>query len=215
MSDRPRRKIPCINYAVYGSTGQKALKMSQPDETHQVDEQLTPKESKPIPQDFTQLESDISVTIEDIDDLIDENPTFDDVTTCKLEHHRTNLRQLQNSLNKIRPQSELLSEIKVTLDVKIKSYIKSNKSTNNNTKILQDKIKQDEIQRKQKSMEFLVNNINRDLKELTEELSKDPDSASDEEISKWKKDIPHFSSKIDKLADNIKTLMQSCTSDSS
>ncbi|XP_066926191.1 uncharacterized protein [Clytia hemisphaerica] len=93
-----------------------------------------PEELKTIPQDITQLEIDIMVAIEDIDDLIDENASFDDVTTSKLEQHRTNLRRLRNILMRNHPQSDLLSEIKVTLDVKIKSYIKSNKGVNNNTK---------------------------------------------------------------------------------
>ncbi|XP_066912784.1 coiled-coil domain-containing protein 186-like [Clytia hemisphaerica] len=174
-----------------------------------------PEELKTIPQDITQLEIDIMVAIEDIDDLIDENASFDDVTTSKLEQHRTNLRRLRNILMRNHPQSDLLSEIKVTLDVKIKSYIKSNKGANNNTKVLQDKMKQDEIQRKQRSIEFLVNNINRDLKELTEQFSKDTETATDEDISKWKKEIPHLSSKVDKVADNIKTLMQTRSSDAS
>ncbi|XP_066918053.1 uncharacterized protein [Clytia hemisphaerica] len=76
-------------------------------------------------------------------------------------------------------------------------------------------MKQDEIQRKQRSIEFLVNNINRDLKELTEQFSKDTETATDEDISKWKKEIPHLSSKVDKVADNIKTLMQTRSSDAS
>jgi len=175
-----------------------------------------PKETtRGISQDITPLEIDIMVAIEDIDDLIDENPKFDDVTTAKLEDHRTNLRRLRNNLVKVAPQSDLLSEIKITLDVKIKSYIKSNKSVNDTTKIQQDKIRQDEIKRKQRSTEFFLNNITRDLKELKEEFSKQTDSATDEDISKWKKEILHLSSKVDKVADNIKTLMQTRSSDAS
>ena len=191
-----RRDIERINYQKFNDTGEIVAK---DDEKFSDDYAL---------KEATLLEVDIMVMIEDIDDTIDENPDNDDVTTTKLEDFRSKLRRMVFTLNKINPQSKINDQIASTMET-VKAYIKSSKNAKALNKQREDQMRRDEVNQNRRSTAFLIEHIHRDLKELTEEYSRQPDRSSDEEISKWKDDVPRLSNKLDKVAENITSVLKS------
>ena len=115
---------------------------------------------------------------------------------------------MRKTLRQLSPGSELHAQIVISMD-KVKAYVKANQNANDDTKQKQNKIKLDEIKQKQRSTTFMVDHIQRDLRELNQEFSKQSDEATDEEITKWKQNLPRLSTKLDKVADNINSILKS------
>ena len=197
MSLRDRNRI---DYQKLNKTGEVIMK---------DDEKTTDDDT---PKDVTLLEIDIMVVIEDINDLIEENPDHDDITTSKLEEHRSKLRRMAFTLKQINPESKVNIQVVATIEA-VKTYIKASKNVKTITKQREDEMKRDELNQKRRSTMFLIDHIHRDLKELTDEYSKQPDKSSDEEIAKWKEDLPRLSMKLDKVAENINAVLKSRIND--
>ena len=191
-----RRDLERINYQTLNNTGEVVPK---------DDEKISGND---VLKEANFLEIDILVVIEDINDIIDENPDHDDITTAKLEGFRSKIRKMGFTLQQIDPHSKVNNQIASTLET-VKTYIKATKNARVTTKQQEDQIKRDEKNQKKRSTIFLIDHIHRDLKELTEEYSKQPDESSDEEIAKWKEDLPRLSTKLNKVAENINAVLKS------
>ena len=112
MSLRDRNRI---DYQKLNKTGEVIMK---------DDEKTTDDDT---PKDVTLLEIDIMVVIEDINDLIEENPDHDDITTSKLEEHRSKLRRMAFTLKQINLESKVNIQVVETIKA-VKTYIKASKN---------------------------------------------------------------------------------------
>ena len=91
----------------------------------------------------------------------------------------------------------------------VKEYIRTTKDIQSKTKLQQDQMKHEEHIRKQQSTNFIIDHIYRELGELDEQLKKQPEDATDDELIKLRSDLPSLSRKFEKIAENYTSILKS------
>lgn len=200
MSRRSQR----IDYKGLNSTGEVT-----PINTSNLSEQLgniTLEDEYKVPSN-NDIKIDIAVLIRDIRDLIDEDPYPSQPSITKLEDLRSALRRKGIILSASETDTKIQDDINNTLSI-IKEYIKVSRDKTSKIRLREDKLKQDEITQRHRSTIFLIDNISRALEELNEDLKRNPNHATNEELIKWSSDMPLLSTKLDKVAGDYKTILE-------
>eukprot|EP00794_Sanderia_malayensis_P001584 gene1584-1750_t len=158
-------------------------------------------------------EVEATLLIQEVDDLIDENPispdTIADVdaTVTRLSELRSSLRghnllfQAEN-LNK-----ELIDQISTTL-VNIKDYIKASKNCKTKISIQQVMQTNDTEARKEKSMLFTIADVRHSLIELINYFKQPIDKLTDAELIQVKTDMTYKVDPVNKIAMKYELILQ-------
>ena len=198
-----KRNIQRINYEILNSTGEKV--------NTSVDNGLSAKLSN-LSLNNTEMPSsdlklDVLVVIEEIKDILDENPIHGssesdlNTTTAKLESLRSTLRRKDLQLKASEPKMDgsLESSINEAMGG-IKEYIKSSKDLQNKLRLKEEKSKIDEKIQHERSVSFLIEYTLQWITELENEFEKNVRDAEGEDLLRWRTELPIHSKKLEKVA---------------
>ena len=193
-----KRNVPRINYKSLHTTG--AVEYLTQDTP-------TTRFTMPTEEQIKSLKIDIRVIVDQINDVIDENPlesstSFDtDRTIEKLEDLRNQLRRKSLQIG----NSDL--PIDTTLDL-IKGYIVSSRDRKLKSRLRQEKEKQEQLRLDEQSVAFSIINIARQIQELHDVFNSDPSAAKLEQLLEWKTNQHLHLKKFDKIALEYKELLK-------
>ena len=206
------RVKPRIDYKLLHTTGRVSIIKNQSQED--LSDCFNKMSLKDAQQD---LHIDIQCQIEDIKDVMDENPIDEssdlENTISKLELLRSELRKKTIVLNSKHPDVQLQDQVKQTLTV-VKDYIKASKDCMAKSKLRDNHVQQDKINQQNRSLVFNVDLITREIDELVEEFSKKPTAnVSNDDLIKWEKGLQNHLKKFDKVIEIYKNILQSPITD--
>lgn len=159
------------------------------------------------------IEDQAILFIEEIDDLIEENPISEDAiseteaTIAQLLELRGPLRSHHLYFRKNDPQHEMIVKIQATND-KIRKYLTEARLCNKKVKEDQTKLTQMAQTRKEESIKFTINDIKRSIIELVSYFKQDLDNMTDTELIQIKSEITAKTDTIHKIAKKYETILQ-------
>jgi len=210
-----KRSIPRIDYKVLNSTGERRDPLTKDRENDSV---VHDTEACDISYHFDQLslnempselELDTVLIIEEIKDVIDENPidpgfaTDLDSNVSRLEDLRSNLRRKSILYEASKPHDEKISASIISTLSTVKEYIKSAKDCKHKTAL-----NGSASAAAQRSMMFTISDIQYHMSELTKEFCRNLDAASNAELIQLKKDSAYRSEQVSRIAARYESILQ-------
>ena len=210
MSKRITRRI---NYKELHSTGQ----IIHEEDNESLSDQLS---NLSLQEDLamakmSSLVVDVRVLIEEIKDVIDENPIqgslIDDVdaSIIKLEELRITIRQKNLQFSKEENNDKELGISINDAITSVKQYIKTAKEYKTKSNLAQLKISTDVAKRNERSITFALEDLHQNIIELEEELCCNISDTSDMQLLRLKSDSHIISNRIFKLSQKYEQLLQS------
>lgn len=209
--NRTRRGIERINYLILGSTGERVVLDPIEEDINNISELLDSDEMAAS----ADLRVDILVINEDLKDILDENQidgfTMEDSNNIiqKLESLRNVLRRKIIEFKTLNADefTLLLEEGCNTSLANVKTYIKEVNEYKTKLNLKDVKVKTEEMNQKERSMLFLIEDTQRCITELEKEFSKKIVDATDQELIEWKSELPRNTKRFDKLAEKYKEIL--------
>ena len=158
-------------------------------------------------------EVEATILLRDIEDLIDENPVTshqiinNEATVFKLQEMRTSLRRYEKLLKKENLQQDLINQVACTLS-SVKEYIKSSNDCKQKAELLQNKHSYHETCHKERSMLFVISDIQRIIAELINNFSVDLEALTDAELLQLKSDLSSKCELVNKAAQKYELILQ-------
>ena len=193
---RSTRRVPRINYKALHETG---VVEYSPQDTHL--EMSNQEEVRKL------LEIDIQVLIDQINDVIDENPLNTSIYT---DTDRV-VEILQDLRNQLRRKHLSLGDSDLPVDItlnSIKEYIISSRDQKMKSCLRHEKEKQDQLRLNEQSAAFSIINIARQIQELHDVFNADPSTANLEQLLEWKNNHELHLKKFEKIALEYKELLK-------
>ena len=196
-----KRKVPRINYKILHTSGAVELKSQDSSSNHQV----TMSNHDEI---NNSLEIDIRVLIEQVRDVIDENPIVSSSTTAETDRTIQLLEDLRIQLRRKNLQlgnSDL--PVDSTLNL-IKDYIVTSRDQKAKSRLRHEKEKYDQLRLNEQSIAFSIINIVRQISELKDVFNAHPSEATLEQLLEWKANQHLHLKKFDKIAIEYRELLK-------
>ncbi len=208
-----RRHLPRIDYRVLDSTG----------EVTRLNSELSPQEEQDISFQFNQLtlkspdrmttniKIETNVLIQEVLDVIDENPIYKnaslDSTIQKLCDLRNTIRQ-NDILMKDGNQSHELTDPLGQALLDIKMYIKEANEHKHKGNLGRSKNESEAAVCKERSALFTTNEIIRNIKELEMDFSVKPDTVTDVELIQLKTELSSQNQRVRGIAQQYESILQ-------
>lgn len=222
-----RRNLNRIDYRELNSTGRVIRREEEVyvPETHipeTYNSQLSALEEANISLQLDQLsiiempsnnEVEANILIQEIEDIIDENPITPDSTVdvnaavVKLQELRTSLRRYDILLKAENQTQNLVRQIACTL-INVKEYIKNSKDCKSKLDLQQIKKNNDEASRKECSKLFVIADLQRILSELITDFSINLGDLTDTELLQLKTDLSSKNELVNKIAQKYELILQ-------
>ena len=215
---RPRRKDR-IDHRRLNSTG-RIVTLEQEDT---YTPQLSFHDKFNISQHFNQFslreemqsnsEVEATILLRDIEDLIDKNPVTshqiinNEATVFKLQEMRTSLRGYEILLKKENLQQDLINQVACTLS-SVNKFIKSSNDCKQKAELLQNKYSYHETCHEERSMLFVISDVQRIIAELINNFSVDLEALTDAELLQLKSDLSSKCELVNKAAQKYELILQ-------
>jgi len=222
---RSRRVLQSIDYNTLHETGERVVRDQEFVEPDQdivnISNQL---ESFTLHDDMSELEAlktDILVVDEEIRDIIDESPldgvSVDEVNEAiiKLEQKRSEFRRMVIQLRSQKPDDyDAHYDKPCTETLKlIKTYIKAAKDKKSKMMARKSMLKNDEMQRKERSIMFLIEDTRRCIEELHKDCSRCVKDALDTDLLQWKSETTNITRSFERNAEKYQQILSSPITD--
>ena len=145
--------------------------------------------------------------------MIDENPVTshqiinNEATVFKLQEMRTSLRRYEILLKKENLQQDLINQVACTLS-SVKEYIKSSNDCKQKAELLQNKHSYQETCHKERSILFVISDVQRIIAELINNFSVDLEALTDAELLQLKSDLSSKCELVNKAAQKYELILQ-------
>ncbi|XP_066927276.1 protein BCAP-like [Clytia hemisphaerica] len=226
MSERPRRNISRFDYRTYNLTGRKVPhqqdQSSSPSTRINSDQPSKPSEpNQSIKQHHSTMEaqSQIELTIEHVNDIIDETPVHScatkdvDIAVNELVEHRNTLRQHRKHLMDSEIHDEkFVALLTITLN-SIKAYFKEAKEWNFKLEQLRIKRANQDDDAKITAMKFTVADLKRKIEEINCKLTVELDTKTDVQLVQMEKDSSNMNTEIKEVSNKYEQLLQTHVTD--
>lgn len=200
---RASRSKPRIDYSLLNSTGEVVEKEPTAEDLSIILDQLSLNEM-PSPASIN-----IKVLIQEVEDTIDENPIHPGAdfneTIMKLSELRKSIRHNEQSLLTETPDKDLTQAVMMTLS-SIKEYIKEANDSKLKSKLTQTKQEADTMQRKQKSLRFMIDDSEHSIEELIKEFTRQPNKCTDEELIQMKTNLSSSINLINEVSKRLESI---------
>ena len=215
MSKRITKRI---NYQELHSTGKTTYAISDENLSSQLAKiSLEDNTTMPNDQEIQDVVVEITLMIDEISDIIDENPINRGImadieaTMSKLETLRLNLRRKSLASN-LDQNHQLVKSVNYTI-ASIKEYIKTAKDYKSKLMLSQKKQVTEETIIKERSTAFVIEDIHQNLMEIEKFINQDLKEMDDQHLVQVKKDAHHISDRLERISQKFEKILLSPITD--
>ena len=139
---------------------------------------------------------------------------YHESTVNKLEDLRLALRRKECELKIFEPDDSTSKQDMFDESLAmVKDYIKTTRHAQSKASLLEEKLKTQEVQKKQSATTFIISQIIRGIEDLEEENQKQPTEGSEDDLVKWQTSFRDSTALSEKIGENLSKLLQSPTFD--